>query len=583
MTRLETRYRRWLLVYPRVYRAQRGDEIVGLLLDTARVGQQRPAVRDVVDVIRHGLAMRLAAGPALTRPETIASAAPLASAVAAGLAVVALIFGELPLYGPDPGYRPNEFMYGAFASVGVYLYPLVILAGVARLAGLARASRRLSVAALTVAVGILMWSTLSVAFQGSGRPPLPLLLTIAACCVPAALHESAADTRTQRALAAATIIGLAIAGAFSFSGRPHGHPHWDPRSAFYLMPDGIVGSWRPYAPLAAAAILIVSAWLAARRNRVELWHAAAWALVPAALATYGPRQWDAPWVTRTYHLPLILVLVLAATVVAANRLLRRANKLARGATTVGRGEVADTQRLPRLCRAVPEPLFVETRIRADRHVVWERTQNPALHQRWDLRFTSIAYLPATDGQPQGFSYAVRIPWRSVSGVGVTVGERSRPDGQSTSALRFASTDRLSPIENGHGWWRYVPDADGCRFLTGYDYDVRWGKAGRVVDRCLLRPAMGWATAWSFDRLRIWCERDTSPERSRNAAVADALIRAAAAIVASRSRNRVVLVAATAALCMPTHATVPRAARCLRKPPDALGRRAPRITSTLESP
>ncbi|MDQ1701761.1 MAG: hypothetical protein QOF57_1013 [Frankiaceae bacterium] len=333
MSALERRYRRWMHVYPRDYRAERGDEIVGLLLDTSRAGQKRADLRDIANVISHGLEMRLAAGPALTRPETIAIAAPLASAVAAGLAVVALVFGELPLYGADPGFRPNQFMFGPFASLGIYIYPLVILAGLARLGGLARESRRLSVAALAVVAGILAWTTVTSFTGGSsqsvGHPPLPLLLTISACCLPAAIRNGTPDSRARRVLGAATLAGLVLAGALEFSGRPHGHPHWDPRSAFYLMPDGLVGSWRAYAPLAAATILIACGWLAARRNRVDLWQAAAWTLPPALLATYGPRRVVAPSMKWTYHAPLILVLVLGGAVVVTNTALRYRTQRAR--------------------------------------------------------------------------------------------------------------------------------------------------------------------------------------------------------------------------------------------------------------
>jgi hypothetical protein len=33
---------------------------------------------------------------------------------------------------------------------------------------------------------------------------------------------------------------------------------------------------------------------------------------------------------------------------------------------------------------------------------------------------------------------------------------------------------------------------------------------------------GWATAWSFDRLRLWLEKGIAPERSRNQAIAHSL-------------------------------------------------------------
>ncbi|MGC1207037.1 MAG: hypothetical protein WA880_03665 [Ornithinimicrobium sp.] len=42
----------------------------------------------------------------------------------------------------------------------------------------------------------------------------------------------------------------------------------------------------------------------------------------------------------------------------------------------------------------------------------------------------------------------------------------------------------------------MPTDDGIRFLTGYDYTPRCGWIGEVLDRYAIRPAMGWATAWS---------------------------------------------------------------------------------------
>ena len=41
--------------------------------------------------------------------------------------------------------------------------------------------------------------------------------------------------------------------------------------------------------------------------------------------------------------------------------------------------------------------------------------------------------------------------------------------------------------------------------------MRFAILGRSVDRLLFRPMMGWATAWSFDRLRLWAETGQTPE------------------------------------------------------------------------
>ncbi|MFF9621347.1 hypothetical protein [Streptomyces griseosporeus] len=247
-------------------------------------------------------------------------------------------------------------------------------------------------------------------------------------------------------------------------------------------------------------------------------------------------------------------------------------------------------------------LYIEARVRADLDDLWSHTQDPAHHQRWDLRFTEIDFLPRADGEPQRFRYATRVlPFLTVSGTGVSAGERERPDGTRTSALRFASPHPLSLLAEGSGYWRYVPDGDGIRFLTGYDYRPRWGRFGALADRWLFRPLMGWATAWSFDRLRLWLERGITPERARRNWLLELLVRALVLAVcgtglADGSALRLLgpFAASTAYLCplllaagvclalftSPLPGT-PAARRCLRQPPTRA--RAPRLLHTLETP
>ncbi|PZF56130.1 SRPBCC family protein [Curtobacterium sp. MCSS17_008] len=156
---------------------------------------------------------------------------------------------------------------------------------------------------------------------------------------------------------------------------------------------------------------------------------------------------------------------------------------------------------------VTRGIYVETVIDADLERVWAATQDPEQHVRWDVRFSEIVPEGAEDGAPTHFRYVRRSPLHDVHGTGVSIGERRRPDGSRTSALRFGTTDRLSPIRTGRGYWRYVPTDDGrTRFITGYDYDGGWGPLDLVV-----RPLLGWATAWSFDRLRIWLDGGPVPE------------------------------------------------------------------------
>ena len=46
-------------------------------------------------------------------------------------------------------------------------------------------------------------------------------------------------------------------------------------------------------------------------------------------------------------------------------------------------------------------IYVETFIHGPLEEVWWRTQDPGQHERWDLRFSGIKYLPRPDlSQPQ---------------------------------------------------------------------------------------------------------------------------------------------------------------------------------------
>jgi hypothetical protein len=69
-------------------------------------------------------------------------------------------------------------------------------------------------------------------------------------------------------------------------------------------------------------------------------------------------------------------------------------------------------------------IYVERRVRGSVDEVWRLTQKPEIHQRWDLRFTEIRYLPRIEEEPQRFLYATRlIPGIEVAGTGESVGER----------------------------------------------------------------------------------------------------------------------------------------------------------------
>lgn len=147
--------------------------------------------------------------------------------------------------------------------------------------------------------------------------------------------------------------------------------------------------------------------------------------------------------------------------------------------------------------------------------LWEHTQNPQLHQQWDLRFSTIQYLPKENSEdPQHFLYSRKVLLGiSVNGIGESVGVKSKENGEATSALKFSSDSSLSLIKEGSGYWKYIPGADGIKFLTGYNYTTRWGVLGKIIDKVLFRPLMIRGTAWSFDCLKNWLEKDIHPRQA----------------------------------------------------------------------
>lgn len=119
--------------------------------------------------------------------------------------------------------------------------------------------------------------------------------------------------------------------------------------------------------------------------------------------------------------------------------------------------------------------------------------------------------------PQKFLYSTKIGFGiKVNGIGESVATKTKDNGESTSVLKFSSDSNLSIIKQGSGYWKYVPEQDGIRFFTGYDYEARWGFIGQVFDKFIFRPLMIWATAWSFDCLKNWVEKGLHPKQVINA-------------------------------------------------------------------
>ncbi len=176
-------------------------------------------------------------------------------------------------------------------------------------------------------------------------------------------------------------------------------------------------------------------------------------------------------------------------------------------------------------------IFVEALIRTNIEQMLARTLDPETHERWDLRFSTIKHLPKPNPEdPQRFEYGTRIGLGlRIIGGGESVAQRiSATD--AVSSLRFWSHDPKSLIREGSGYWKYTQEGDLVRFRTEYDYSCKLGAAGRAFDAILFRPLLAWATAWSFDRLRLWIERDVDPTLSAQRALTDAIARLTLAFI-----------------------------------------------------
>ncbi len=158
---------------------------------------------------------------------------------------------------------------------------------------------------------------------------------------------------------------------------------------------------------------------------------------------------------------------------------------------------------------------MESVIKTDMERIWEATQDPQQHELWDLRFTNITYLPKKrEDEPQRFEYKTNIGFGlSIAGEGESVGTKEDENGERTSLLKFWTDMPISLIKKGGGYWKYTPTRDGIKFVTLYDYATRFGFPGQIMDRFFFRPLMGWATAWSFDCLRLWLEENIHPKIS----------------------------------------------------------------------
>jgi hypothetical protein len=209
---LERRYRRLMRAYPPGYRRERADEIVGTFLECAPAGQTRPTAGDTADIVVAGLRERLGVLGTGDIGLGLRTAAPVALAVAAGMAAVGLLRDTQSTVGHPSPFKPALFVYAAWllAVAGRVVLPAIVarlLAGVALLS--------------TLAALVAMASSWS-----SPSPGWSLVVLALLGCVAIAGGSQRMSTRERGALAAGTLVSVAVLGGSALLVQTSDGPMW---------------------------------------------------------------------------------------------------------------------------------------------------------------------------------------------------------------------------------------------------------------------------------------------------------------------------------------------------------------------
>jgi hypothetical protein len=128
---LERGYRRVLACYPKAFRQENEEELLGVLMDTAEEGQQRVGLAEAAALVRGGLRMRLRPGPSRP-PRTVLAAVRLmcigAVVELAALATLVATMGSLKaaVLARDPAQWHSALVMltakEVFAPIGIALW-----------------------------------------------------------------------------------------------------------------------------------------------------------------------------------------------------------------------------------------------------------------------------------------------------------------------------------------------------------------------------------------------------------------------------------------------------------------------------
>ena len=234
MNSREARYAWLLKVYPKHYRDERGEEILGTLLDASfDHGGAGPAMLEVVDVLSHGFQKRLGLTSDRFGGRILETAAAPGMTMGAALAVFLFIWGEwLPLM----GHSPMATRFGPFLTIG----PVIYLAWVLGAAGSLLWPRRRRSLATVCVTGTLVAVPIGKIFFAS--PNIWQLVLLASLGVPGILAPTTASYR--RRVASSLVAGAVTFAMFWWFGAIHpvGAPYIE---SFYWYGNYFMGHGLP--------------------------------------------------------------------------------------------------------------------------------------------------------------------------------------------------------------------------------------------------------------------------------------------------------------------------------------------------
>jgi hypothetical protein len=170
---LERRYRRLLRCYPPSHRALHREEMLGVLLDTARPGQRTPGLRQTVNLAACGLAIRVRRIPGWLAADAGQDALAVVSLIAPAVVFILLVLeraaitaaasARVPVWVPPWQMFPVPPSVGESVAVMIAWLAVVLLA----LTGLRRTAAAIAFISLTFALLALL--ALLPTFTGQSR------------------------------------------------------------------------------------------------------------------------------------------------------------------------------------------------------------------------------------------------------------------------------------------------------------------------------------------------------------------------------------------------------------------------------